>query len=475
VDPPLPGPDAGGGSSMPDLSRARRVFLSYARRDANKVETLEEGLRLFGVDVWLDDALVGGHEWWQAILSEIRVRDVFVQAVSPAGIESEACTRERDYARALGKPVLPVVVDLIDTSRLPDDLSRLQLVAYIEPEPEHAFRLARALASCPPAPPLPEPLPTPPEVPVSYLQGLDARVRARSLTFDDQLALVARLEAALERDGERVEALNLLRRLSEREDLYHDPAVRIERLISKHRPAPVHVESGADLPEAEPGLAPEPRLAREPQPSRDSVPPVARPITLACSVLLIAALAALAGGALREVTGPEDGAEAATKLLALILARTIGWALIVAAVAAVIARHVGTPHPSAAAVRGLVAGIVAGLVGALVHGLLAYVIDTATPPASRLLGLAITGAVAGVYFGRSLHARAAGLIGGLAGGVVAGVLVYDWPGNDAPFVAGTLSWVLHAVPICVGAVGLALLRRRRLARRSEGVSPGTAP
>jgi hypothetical protein len=65
------------------------VFLSYARADADRVSDLVEGLRSFGAEVWLDRSLVGGHEWWQAILREIRACHVFVQAVSPAGIESE--------------------------------------------------------------------------------------------------------------------------------------------------------------------------------------------------------------------------------------------------------------------------------------------------------------------------------------------------------------------------------------------------
>src|SRR5215211_6864492 len=92
VEPSPPDLGARGQPSIPDAAGAKRVFLSYARGDAGKVETLEDGLRSFGVDVWLDDALVGGDQWWQAILREIRSRDVFVQAVSPAGIESEACT-----------------------------------------------------------------------------------------------------------------------------------------------------------------------------------------------------------------------------------------------------------------------------------------------------------------------------------------------------------------------------------------------
>jgi hypothetical protein len=448
---------------------ARRVFLSYARRDADKVATLEEGLRSFGADVWLDHALVGGHEWWQAILREIRQRDVFVQAISPAGMDSEACTRERAYARALGKPILPVVVDAIDTNLLPDDLARLQLVLYIEPQPEHAFRLARALASRPSAPPLPEPLPEPPDVPVSYLHGLRDRVRAPSLTLDEQLALIGRLEAALERDAERTAALNLLRELNDRDDLYRAAAHRIARLIG---PGPEREPRPEPEPEPEPEveLGPEPEPVTNPEPVRkpepDPEPLIARPATLISVALLVAALTALAGGALRVATDPDDGADSA-ELLTLALARTIGWAFIVVAVAAVIARYSSAARPSMAVARNLVIGALAGLVGALVHGLLQYGLEVADQPTCRLVGLAVTGTLAGAYFGRSLQKPAAGLIGGLAGGLAAGWLVFDWPGQDPSAASGALSWILHAVPICAGALGLVLLRSRRSTRPPE--------
>jgi hypothetical protein len=479
VDPPPSEPTA----------RERRVFLSYARTDANRVKTLEEGLRWLGADVWRDDALIGGHEWWDAILKEIRGRDVFVQAVSPAGIESEACTREREYARALGKPVLPVMVDDVDTDLLPVDLSNVQLVAYIEPEPEHAFRLSRALGRCPPAPPLPEPLPTPPEVPVSYLHGLHARVHAPSLVLDEQLAVVGRLETALDRDDQRADAVKLLQQLRARDDLFYAVAVQIDRLLSLHATEPAAVETGRQ-PRSEPGPQPGPRPGQEPdtQSSRqtdapepgggtdeqhDPVPRGLRPIALTCSVLVIAALASLPGGAFREATAPESGADEMSELFTLAMARTLGWAVIVAVVAAVIARHAGSEHPGAAARRGLAAGAVAGLAGALVHGVLAYVTESASTPTARLLGLAVTGAAAGVFFGLTLQARAAGLIGGLAGGVLGGLLVYDWPGGGAPFAEATVSWALHAAPICVGAIGLAVILRALADRRSAPAASGT--
>jgi len=435
--------------------QSARVFLSYARVDADRVAALEQGLRSFGADVWRDESLVGGHEWWDAILSEIRRRDVFVQAVSPTGLDSEACERERAYARALGKPIVPVVIDVVDTNALPDDLARLQLVLYVDPRPEHAFRLARALASCPPAPPLPQPLPDPPDVPVSYLHGLRARVRASSLALDEQLALIGRLEEALERDEERAAALELLRELNEREDLYRAAAKTIARLTDAGPPRQLPESGEEEIVEEPPAVPTRPHRGR-----------------LVGLALLVAVPGALIGGAIRELTTPED-AELNVDVLTLVVARTVGWALIVVSVAALLARVAGSVRHSRAVALGLTAGAAAGLLGAVAQGALSGMLDDADRPTYRLVGLAITGAIAGFYFGRSLRSPVAGLSGGLVGGIAAGALVYSWPGGGADSALNIVSWTVHAVPICALALGFAFARSRQLAPISE-IAPGAS-
>lgn len=221
------------GTMVEHLSDSRMcVFVSYARRDDERVAPLVEGLRQLGADVWLDQAVIAGERWWAEILAHIRECDVFIQAVSPAAIESEACTKERVFAEQLGKPLLPVVVEDVDTALLPADLSTLQLLNYADPTSSDAFRLAKALGNCPPAPPLPDPLPPSPDIPVSYLSELSDRVHAPTLSLDEQLALVARLETAAERPDRAAGALELLRQLAVRNDLFHAAAVQIDRVVA---------------------------------------------------------------------------------------------------------------------------------------------------------------------------------------------------------------------------------------------------
>jgi hypothetical protein len=199
-------------------SPTRRLFVSYAREDREAIRPVIEGIERLNYAVWVDGKLSGGKVWWDEILSQIRSCSGLVVPISPALLDSEACKSERDYAAALGKPILPVMIVTINA--LPSDLARLQVVDYTTPGADAAFELAGALVALPATPPLPEPLPESPPVPKSYLFDLSARVRAPSLNLEDQLSLVAQLRAALKRPQDRNQGLELLKDLKERRDLY---------------------------------------------------------------------------------------------------------------------------------------------------------------------------------------------------------------------------------------------------------------
>lgn len=211
---------------------SRQVFISYARSDAERVDTLVEGLRQLRYDVWLDEELTGGQKWWDTVLSQIRASSAVLVTVSLAALESAAVRREYEYGHAVGRPLLPVVIERVRLETLPPLLASLQVVDYQEPDMKHAFALAAALAALPVPQALPQPLPEPPPIPVSYLSGLMERSRAVTLSMDEQLALVARLKAALGRASERAAAEQVLRSLQNRDDLYQVSAREIESLLS---------------------------------------------------------------------------------------------------------------------------------------------------------------------------------------------------------------------------------------------------
>ncbi len=120
--------------------------------------------------MWLDEELSGGQRWWNKILEAIRDCDAFAYILTPRSLVSTAWQREHDYAAALGKPVIPVLVaEGISTNLLPPALALIQFVDYRNRDREAALRPACAPKD--PPPPLPDLLPDPPEVHSSYLGG----------------------------------------------------------------------------------------------------------------------------------------------------------------------------------------------------------------------------------------------------------------------------------------------------------------
>jgi hypothetical protein len=232
------------------------LFLSYARQDQQKAQALASLLTELGQNVWLDRKLTGGQPWWDHILRQIEQVDAIVVLISPASQHSQACGAERVYAMALGKAVLPVLVETVAHETLPADLQMLQIIDYRQRSEEAAIQLARAIGILRPAPPLPDPLPPPPPVPLSYLSGIGHRLVAPTLGLEEQVAIASQLETAMRAADldERSTAQELLRVLSQRPDLYAETHLRISRLISIPQ----------QVPRRPPPVAPPPPLAGRP-------------------------------------------------------------------------------------------------------------------------------------------------------------------------------------------------------------------
>jgi hypothetical protein len=216
-----------------------KAFISYNRDSQDIARNLVEDVKNLGYTVWFDRELSGGQAWWDRILAIIRDCDVFVFVLDPNGLNSVACRREFGYASALGKPVLPVLVaDGVSTNLLPPELSRLQVIDYRKQDRQSAISLARALAGLPPAQPIPDPLPPPPEIPVSYLGGLRRKIEmSPTLTYDEQSALVLDLRRGLRDSKTAADSRILLEGLRKRRDLFAAMAEEIDELLGSPTPA----------------------------------------------------------------------------------------------------------------------------------------------------------------------------------------------------------------------------------------------
>ncbi len=209
-----------------------KIFISYSRVSKDVIEELVQDLTSDDHEIWFDQHLTGGQRWWDNILSEIRRCEIFVAALTPEFLESRACQRELKYALELQRTPLPVrLSDKLSPESLPPDLSELQWVDYSRPDKQALKSLQRTLRYLPKAPPLPDPLPDAPPVPISYLSSLRARIETDSqLQLQDQIELVFELRRQFRNGDPANEIMDLLQRLKRRDDLFVKVAHDIDHL-----------------------------------------------------------------------------------------------------------------------------------------------------------------------------------------------------------------------------------------------------
>jgi hypothetical protein len=240
--------------------RVAGIFVSYSRESEAAVRALAQDVEALEHTVWYDHDLSGGKVWWEQILTEIRNCQVFMMAVSPDSLRSVACSSEYNYAAELGKPILPILIaDGVSTNLLPPKLSQIQFIDYRKQDKAGAINLARALRALPEAKPLPDPLPQPPAVPLSYLGRITEQIEsAATLDHKEQSALVSELRRGL-RDAETcADARKLLERLRKRDDLFARTGDEIDELLEEAARTAPGAEARRPEPRAEPPRA-EPR------------------------------------------------------------------------------------------------------------------------------------------------------------------------------------------------------------------------
>ncbi|HJP91809.1 MAG TPA: TIR domain-containing protein [Pyrinomonadaceae bacterium] len=213
----------------------KKVFVSYSRNNLDVITQLVKDLQAVGTNTWHDQTLTGGQRWWDNILANIRDCDIFVFALSPESWESEACRSELGYVVQLGKPILPVLVaDGINLNLLAAPLNEIQVTDYRLRDKEAAFALIRALNGVSAAPPLPDPLPATPPVPISYLGTLKERIDASgTLGAQEQSLLFLELEDAIDEGRSPTEIRELLLSLKRRDDLLARVATKVDAALKE--------------------------------------------------------------------------------------------------------------------------------------------------------------------------------------------------------------------------------------------------
>lgn len=209
----------------PTWNTIMHIFISYSSKDRPIVKELAEEIPLLlpAAVVWFDqaaDGLSGGQDWWDEICRRIRACEVFLSAISPREMASEPCRREREYATALGKPILPVQVADLDFKDLELRLQRTHVVDFRQGNREQRLALRTTLEKMPPSPLLPpnahDLQPPAPLDPIGVM-----RDRIRTLTGDarTQRDLINDLYALAQQHNHSADVLDLVTRLRTRRDV----------------------------------------------------------------------------------------------------------------------------------------------------------------------------------------------------------------------------------------------------------------
>jgi hypothetical protein len=244
------------------------VFICHSSRDHAAVRSLVQHLQTAHESVWLDQSLIGGEAWWQRILHQIRSCTVFVVALSNSCLQSKPCRAEMDYAKALGLPVLPVVIGDVDSYRI-DPIFAVQSVDFRNPDAASGAALIAAVRErAAERKELPDPLPDPPPIAYEFLQRLGVAIDSpEELSPTEQSTMLGDLRQALRQEDDesvREDIRRLLRALRRRcevtlttvdeiDDLLRrfpgagDSAARLNRDQKQHTP-PKSAHRGSTRP-----------------------------------------------------------------------------------------------------------------------------------------------------------------------------------------------------------------------------------
>lgn len=211
-----------------------RVFISYSSVDRSLVESLASDLVRLGHQVWFDQSLKGGQDWWNEILEQLRACDVLIFAISKESLKSDACQRELAYGLALNRAVIPLLLsDALRINVLPPSLQRRKCIHFACDEKDALLNLVGALNDISDVPALPSQLPQPPEIPLSPLASIVEQLRAKTLNEQQQVLIVHELKKLCVRPDTAEGALELMRQLLAHDSLLSSIGDEIKTFVAK--------------------------------------------------------------------------------------------------------------------------------------------------------------------------------------------------------------------------------------------------
>jgi len=108
-----------------------QIFVSYSRNQASESKRLKEFLETYKnrkYEVWYDGEVLGGKIWWDNICERIEKSDFFILVSSFSYWDSPFCKAEYNYAKKLGKTIIPLRANDHAFSRVREELRKLQFI-----------------------------------------------------------------------------------------------------------------------------------------------------------------------------------------------------------------------------------------------------------------------------------------------------------------------------------------------------------
>jgi hypothetical protein len=104
------------------------VFISYGRKDRPLTQLIADRFRNQGLTVWYDEHIPGGDDWYKDLINQLRRTQSILLILTPNSIDSPFVHIECGAAIALGKKVIPIMVDQVT---VPSYISHLHILPYM--------------------------------------------------------------------------------------------------------------------------------------------------------------------------------------------------------------------------------------------------------------------------------------------------------------------------------------------------------
>lgn len=150
------------------------IFISYSKQNRDYITRLESDLRLKGFDVWVDDVIEPGEDWWRNIRQAIKDSSAVIIIMTPEAENSHWVSLEVLHALEYKKPIFPLLLSGDENIMSSDSWSRLAIyqVTDVRNSSVPAERFYARLAQYAPTRPMPIPAPRPQEKPKLATTGM---------------------------------------------------------------------------------------------------------------------------------------------------------------------------------------------------------------------------------------------------------------------------------------------------------------